>query len=70
MMSNFIEDQLKYHTLMKRFVTRLPSRFQWTIHNVVAHPLSELLYQLGFEDWGNRIHDETVPYHESGTGRG
>lgn len=70
MMSNFIADQLKYHTSIRHFVTRLPARFQWTIHNVVAHPLSELLYQVGFEDWGNRIHDETVPYHESGTGRG
>jgi hypothetical protein len=70
MMRNFIADQLKYHTPMRHFVTRLPARFQWTIHNVVAHPLSELLYQLGFEDWGNRIHDETAPYHESGTGRG
>ena len=45
-------------------------RFKWTLHNVVAHPLSELLYQVGFEDSGNRIHDITIPTHKPGTGRG
>ena len=55
---------------MRKFVTSLPKRFQWTIHNLVAHPLSEVLFQFGYEDLGNRVHDETVPYHESGNGRG
>jgi hypothetical protein len=55
---------------MRRFVTSLPERFQWTIHNLVAHPLSEVLYQFGYEDLGNRVHDATVPIHEKGNGRG
>ena len=55
---------------MGNFLARLPVRFQWTLHNLVAHPLSEVLYQCGFEDLGNRLHDATVPKHEPGTGRG
>ena len=51
-------------------LARLPERFQWTLHNLIAHPLSEIVYQLGFEGLGNRIHDSTVPIHEKGTGRG
>jgi len=49
---------------------RLPSRFQWTIHNLVAHPLSELVYQFGLENISNYIHDITIPEHKPGTGRG
>jgi len=49
---------------------KLPQRFQWTFHNLVAHPVSEVLYQLGFEDAGNRFHDWSIPLHDSGTGRG
>jgi hypothetical protein len=45
-------------------------RFSWTLHNVVAHPLSEILYQLGYEDLGNKVHDKTVPNHNRGEGRG
>lgn len=43
---------------------------KWTIHNLVAHPLSEIVYMLGFEDLSNYIHDITVPEYEEGTGRG
>jgi len=49
---------------------RLPSRFQWTLHNLVAHPLSEIVFQLGMETFSNAIHDITVPEHKPGTGRG
>ena len=45
-------------------------RFAWTAHNVVAHPLSELLFQAGMERAANAVHDATIPSHESGTGRG
>ena len=37
------------------------SRFAWTFHNIVAHPLSEVLWQLGLREWSQRLHDSTVP---------
>jgi len=49
---------------------RLPERFRWTFHNMVAHPWSEILFQVGLEDLGNRVHDWSVPEHEEGTGHG
>ena len=42
-------------------LARLPERFHWTLHNVFGHPLSELVYQLGFEELSDRIHDMTIP---------
>jgi hypothetical protein len=42
----------------------------WSMHNLVAHPASEVLYWLGLGDIGNKFHDATVPEHEAGTGRG
>lgn len=46
----------------------------WAIHNLIAHPLGEICYWLGFiytpiRDLGNWIHDRTIPPHEPGTGR-
>ena len=37
------------------------NRFKYTIHNLVAHPMMEILYLLGFEELGNKIHDYTLP---------
>lgn len=51
-------------------LARLPERFRWTLHNLVAHPLSEVLYQVGLHRWSDIVHDRTVPAHEPGTGRG
>lgn len=52
------------------YLGRLPERWQWTLHNVIAHPLSELLYQVGLEAMGHKVHDATIPIHIRGTGRG
>jgi hypothetical protein len=40
--------------------------FMWFIHNVFAHPFSELCYWLGclypkFRVLGNTVHDVTIP---------
>ncbi len=53
-----------------RLIDSLPQRFRWMPHNLIAHPLSEVLFQLGFEELSNKLHDATVPTHEKGTGRG
>lgn len=42
----------------------------WTTHNLIGHPLSEIAHLLGLDALGNIIHDSTIPEHESGTGRG
>jgi ethanolamine utilization microcompartment shell protein EutS len=55
---------------VKRFLDALPERFKWTLHNLVAHPLGEVLFQLGFESASDAIHEVTIPTHERGTGRG
>lgn len=50
---------------------RLPSRFQWTVHNLVGHPLSEIYFQLGLIFLSNWVHDWTIPLHDpSKAGRG
>jgi len=36
-------------------------RFAWTIHNLAAHPLSEVLFQLGLKKLGDDFHYVTVP---------
>ena len=42
---------------MKKF----KGRFNYTIHNLVAHPLMEILHLLGQTELGNKIHDATLP---------
>ena len=43
----------------------------WTVHNLISHPLSEVVYLLTRrEDWAGWVHDITVPDHNKGTGRG
>ena len=48
------------HTL-PALLAALPSRWRWTLHNLVAHPLSELLFQVGAERAANAVHDATIP---------
>jgi hypothetical protein len=55
---------------VENIFSKLPQRFQWTFHNMISHPLSEIFYQLGFEELGNKIHDYSIPNHKPGTGRG
>ena len=45
----------------------------WTVHNLIAHPLSEIVYLLSFGravKWSDFIHDSTIPQHADGEGRG
>lgn len=44
--------------------------FTWTFHNMVAHPVSEVLWLLGFHALSDWVHDSSIPPHEPGTGRG
>lgn len=49
----------------------------WPVHNLLAHPLSEVVWWVVLpfsrrkaEMWCNAVHDCTVPEHDPGTGRG
>ena len=46
---------------MRNIINKMPDRFKWTIHNIIAHPVSEVLFQLGFRNASNMIHDCTTP---------
>jgi len=46
---------------MKKFLNCLPKRFQWTIHNLISHPVSEIFHLLGLEKLSIKIHDCTIP---------
>ena len=49
---------------MRSLINKLPKRFQWTIHNMIGHPLMEIVYQLGFSDLATSIHIATSPEEE------
>lgn len=51
-------------------IMSLPERYRWSLHNLVAHPLSEIVHLIGYTDLGNKIHDCTIPKHKEGDGRG
>ena len=79
------QDQIKRKKMKSgnRMITKmLPKPLHWTLHNMIAHPLSEIFYLSGYLcvqrfdrgdrliKIGNLIHDVTIPYHKPGTGRG
>ena len=33
----------------------------WTVHNIFAHPLMEILFVLRLKKLGTKIHDSTLP---------
>jgi hypothetical protein len=55
---------------LNKLLSKLPKKFRWSLHNLVAHPLSEIVYLIGCENLSNTIHDATIPEHLPGTGRG
>lgn len=51
------------------------TELMWALHNLVAHPVSEICYWLRFvhpsiNTFGTWLHDRTIPKHVPGTGRG
>lgn len=48
----------------------MPSLRSWPMHNLVGHPVSEILWLLGLRRLSGVVHDGTLPAHEPGTGRG
>ena len=62
---------LQFTLLWYRQMKRLYKN--WTVHNLLAHPLMELVYLLTLgkaERLCNWVHDITIPEHKEGAGRG
>lgn len=51
----------KEHMMIQSFLARMPDRFKMTLHNVVGHPVSELLGLFGFTEAAAAVHDGTLP---------
>ena len=49
---------------------RMPEWMGWTVHNLIGHPLSEVIFLCGFERLSNWVHDASAPRHIPGMGRG
>ena len=47
--------------MIQSFLARLPDRFKMTLHNLVGHPVSELLTLFGFTEVATAVHDGTLP---------
>ena len=45
---------------MRKFVSKL-GRFDFFVHNVIAHPVMEFCHLFGFTELGDKIHDGTLP---------
>jgi hypothetical protein len=37
------------------------SKYAWAFHNLIAHPLMEILHWVGLSSLGDRIHSATAP---------
>lgn len=40
---------------------KFKTRFLWSFHNLIAHPLSEIAWLVGLVKLSNWIHDASVP---------
>ena len=46
---------------LQTLIGRLPLKYRWTVHNLIGHPLSELLAMCGYVDLGDAVHERTMP---------
>ena len=45
-------------------LSKVPARWQWTLHNLVGHPMSEIAYQLGAYSLSDIFHNVTIPIRQ------
>lgn len=55
-------------TPFQKFLGRL-GRFKWSLHNIVAHPVAEVLWWVGLHRASFWVHDATIPEHDEGEER-
>lgn len=63
-------NRCKLNHICRQLRRNTKEHFKWSIHNLFAHPLSEIAYLLRMEKLSNWLHDSSVPEHLPGTGRG
>lgn len=63
-------DRCKLNGLCRKMREATRQHFRWSLHNLVAHPLSELAYLIGLRKLSDWLHDASVPKHKAGEGRG
>lgn len=44
---------------------KLPEPYRWTLHNLVGHPVSEMLHLVGCEELSLTVHRITIPLVET-----
>lgn len=51
---------------MIRYILNKPSRLykNWIVHNIIAHPIMQILMLLGLNEVATYIHDNTLPDFE------
>tara|TARA_S200000501_G_scaffold101612_1_gene95101 strand:- start:362 stop:568 length:207 start_codon:yes stop_codon:yes gene_type:complete len=42
-------------------IANLPDDLKWAPHNLIAHPLMEILFQVGLERASEYVHEITIP---------
>lgn len=52
---------------MQYLISKLPQKFQWSIHNLIGHPFSEILHLVGLENLSQQVHDSTIPPQQEKT---
>ena len=56
----FNDQSLLRPQIIPKTLSRL-GRFSYFVHNVLGHPIAEILWILGLTKAGNYVHDITVP---------
>ena len=46
---------------MQKLIAKLPEKYQWSLHNLIGHPLSEVFHIIGLESLSKKVHDGTLP---------
>lgn len=46
---------------MQYLISKLPEKFQWSIHNIIGHPIAEILHLVGLDNLSQQVHDLTLP---------
>lgn len=50
---------------MQNFIKKLPEKYKYTIHNLIAHPMMEIFHLLGMSEISEKIHNITLPIEET-----